>query len=127
MNVKTIIAASDENELKDILETIYVHNRALLSEWVSKHLDLLPAPVKPDPPKVEQKIDDKEFEALQKLCKETIEVLEKGNGEVGAHLEMVFDNVIGLGHERALVEDAVEMLLDKGIIYEPGTGMVKVI
>ena len=90
-------------------------------------MDLLPAPVKPDLPNVEQKIDDKEFEALQKLCKETIEVLEKDKGEGGAHLELVFDNVIGLGYERTLVEDAVEMLLDKGIIYEPGTGMVKVI
>lgn len=127
MNAKTIIDACDENEVKAILEAIYVHDRALLSEWVSKHLDLLPAPVKPDPPKVEQKISDKEFEELQKLCKDTIEVLEKGNGEVGAHLELVFDNVISLGYERTLVEDAVEMLLDKGIIYEPGTGMVKVI
>ena len=127
MNAKTIIVACDEKELKDVLETMYIHNRELLSAWVCQHMDLLPAPVMPDLPKVEQKIDDKEFEALQKLCKETIEVLEKDKGEGGAHLELVFDNVIGLGYERTLVEDAVEMLLDKGIIYEPGTGMVKVI
>jgi len=127
MNIKTIISACDEDELKSILGTIYTHNRALLSDWVSKHPELLPAPVKPDPPKVEQQIDSKEFENLKTLCKETIAALEKGKGEIGAPLEMVFENVIALGYDRHLVEDAIEMLLDEGIIYEPGACMIKVV
>ena len=76
----------------------------------------------PDDVSSEEETVDKDFEEVEKTVLETIKKIE---GDDGAPWDSIMEKCKKTGLDKDSVEEAINSLMDKGLIYEPVLGTIK--